>query len=110
MQLNQAVILGAQFKRSQETVKTTHTPFHDGVNRFHSEIWYSLTVNTADNDLSPVRRQAIIWTKNEILSIEAWKLQWNFNRGLNIFINENAYVNVVCEIATILSRPKCFKC
>ena len=30
MSLNHAEILGAQFKRSQETVKTTHTPFHDG--------------------------------------------------------------------------------
>ena len=29
------------------------------------------------------------------------KLQWNFNRNSNIFIQENAFENVVCEIASI---------
>ena len=35
------------------------------------------------------------------------KFQWNFNRNLNIFIQENAIGNVVCEMASILSRPQC---
>ena len=35
------------------------------------------------------------------------KLQWNFNRNSNIFIQENALQNVVCEMASILSRPQC---
>ena len=35
------------------------------------------------------------------------KLQWNCNRNSNIFIQENAFENVVCEMASILSRPQC---
>ena len=37
------------------------------------------------------------------------KFQWNFNRNSNIFIQENAIKNVVCEMAFILSRPQCVK-
>ena len=29
------------------------------------------------------------------------KLQWNFNRNSNIFIHENAFENVVCEMGSI---------
>ena len=35
------------------------------------------------------------------------KLQWNFNRNSHIFIQENTLQNVVCEMASILSRPQC---
>ena len=35
------------------------------------------------------------------------KLQWNFNRNSNIFIQENVFECVVCEMAAILSRPQC---
>ena len=35
------------------------------------------------------------------------KLQWNFNRNSNIFNKKNALENVVCEMASILSRPQC---
>ena len=35
------------------------------------------------------------------------KLQWNFNRNSNIFIQENAFESVVCEMAAMLSRPQC---
>ena len=37
------------------------------------------------------------------------KSQSNFNRNLNILIQENAFENVVCEMAAILSRPNMFK-
>ena len=37
------------------------------------------------------------------------KLQWNFNRTSNIFIEENTFENVVCEMSSILSRPQCVK-
>ena len=37
------------------------------------------------------------------------KLPWNFNRNSNIFIQENAFESVVCEMAAILSRPQCVK-
>ena len=35
------------------------------------------------------------------------KLKWNLNRNANIFIQENSFESVVCETATILSRPQC---
>ena len=35
------------------------------------------------------------------------KLQWNFNRNSNNFIQENAFEVVVCEMAAILFRPEC---
>ena len=35
--------------------------------------------------------------------------QWKFNQNTAIFIEENARENVVCEIASILSRPQCVK-
>ena len=37
------------------------------------------------------------------------KLQWNFNRNSNIFIQENALEHVVCEMDDISSRPQCVK-
>ena len=33
--------------------------------------------------------------------------QWKFNQNTVIFIEENARENVVCEMASILSRPQC---
>ena len=35
------------------------------------------------------------------------KLQWNLNRNVYIFIQENAFANVVWKMAAILSRPQC---
>ena len=35
------------------------------------------------------------------------KLQWIFNRNSNIFIEENTFENVVCEMLFISSRPQC---
>ena len=37
------------------------------------------------------------------------KLHWNFIPNSNIFIQQNALENVVCEMASILSRPQCVK-
>ena len=37
------------------------------------------------------------------------KLQWNFNRNSNIFIQENAFEHVVCQMASIFSRPQWVK-
>ena len=50
---------------------------------------------------------------NQCLHIVNWtlgiKLQWNFSRNSNIFIHENAFESIVCEMATILSWPQCVK-
>ena len=47
---------------------------------------------------------------NQCWNIVNWtignKLQWNSNRNSNIFIQENAFESVVCEMAAILSRPQ----
>ena len=50
---------------------------------------------------------------NQCWNIVNWtprnKLQWNFNRSSNIFIQENALDDVVCETVSTLSRPQCVK-
>ena len=63
----------------------------------------NLTIIDSDNGLSPRRRQATIWTNERILLI--WiivnKIQWTINQSSYIFILENAFENVVCEMASI---------
>ena len=48
---------------------------------------------------------------NQYCNIVNWtlriKLQWNFNQNSYILIQENAFENVVCEIAAIFSRSQC---
>ena len=61
-----------------------------------------LTIIGSDNGLSPERRQAIIWTSAGILLIGPLR-----TRNWNIFIEENTFENVVCEILFISSRPQC---
>ena len=62
-----------------------------------------LIIIGSDNGLSPGRRQAIIWTIVGILLIGP--MGTNFSEILigipNIFIQENAFENVVCEMASI---------
>ena len=36
-------------------------------------------------------------------------IQWNLNRKSNILTQENAFENIVCEMAIIWFRPQCFK-
>ena len=70
----------------------------------------NLTIIGSDNGL------IVAWSEpshylNQCWNIVNWnlrnKFQWNFNRNSNIFIQENALENVVCEMASILSRPRC---
>ena len=66
------------------------------------------TIIGSDNGLSAGRRQAIIWTNAGILLIGT--LGTNFSeiliRNSNIFIQENGFESVVCEMASILFRPQ----
>ena len=59
-----------------------------------------LTIIGSDNDLSPVHRQAIIW------NIINWrlgnKLQWNFIRNSNIFIQ-----GMHIKMSSVKWRPFC---
>ena len=72
-----------------------------------------LTIIGPDNGLSPGRHQAIVWNNAGILLIGP--LETNFseililNRNSYIFIQENAFQNVVWKMAAILSRPRCVK-
>ena len=58
----------------------------------------------SNNGLSPVRRQAIIWTNTSLLTTgpvrtyfsEIWKKK---------LIEENESENVICQIEAILSQP-----
>ena len=67
-----------------------------------------LTIIGSGNGLSP----GSIWSHylNQCWNIVNWtignKLQWNFNRNENIFIQENAFENIVWKMAAILSRPQ----
>ena len=61
-----------------------------------------LTIIGSDSGLSPGRYQAIIWANAGI--------SWNTNRISNIFIQENAFQNIVWKMAVILFRPQCVKC
>ena len=62
------------------------------------------------------RQWLVAWTTpshylNQCWNIINWalgnKLQWNFNRNSNIFIEENTFENVVCEMLFISSWPQC---
>ena len=37
------------------------------------------------------------------------KLQWNLNQNINLFVDENAYENIFCEMKAILSRGRWVK-
>ena len=67
-----------------------------------------LTIIGSDNGLSPGRRQANIGTnaRKIVNSNLRNQLQWNLKRNSRIFIQENAFEKVVCEITPILSRPR----
>ena len=65
-----------------------------------------LIIISSDNGLSPGRRQAIIWTNAGIMLIGL--LGTNFSEiDLYIFIQENAFENVLWKVAAILSWPQC---
>ena len=47
--------------------------------------------------------------RNIVNSKRGNKLPWNLKRNAYIFIQENAFENITCEIAAILSRPRFVK-
>ena len=61
----------------------------------------------SDYGLSPGRCQAIIWTSVGILSIWPLGTNFNLNRSSYIFIQENAFENVVWKMVAMLSWPLC---
>ena len=66
-----------------------------------------LSIIVSDNGLSLGRHQAIIWTNDGMLFIGSLKkLQWNLNRNLYSFTQEDQVENIVWKMAA-LSRPQC---
>ena len=49
------------------------------------------------------------WEQKSVKWTIGNKNQWNLNRNSNIFIQENAFENIVWKMTAILSRPKCVK-
>ena len=70
-----------------------------------------LTIIGSDNGLSPGRRQAIIWTNAGILLIGPLGTSLSeISIEIHTFsFKKNAFKNVVCRMAAILSRPQCVK-
>ena len=61
----------------------------------------------------PIRRQAILWTDAALLSIEPSGTNFTEIRieiKKKTFFHENAFENVVCETAAILSNGKWVNC
>ena len=73
----------------------THLPLVPHI--YASVNWVSIV---SGNGLSPVRCEAITWNNAALLSIGPLgkKLQWDFNRNSNIFIQEHVFESVVCEM------------
>ena len=67
-----------------------------------------LTIIGSDNGLLPGRCPAIIWTDAGILIIEPLGINFSefFIEYKYIFIQENAFENVIWEMSAILSHPK----
>ena len=71
-----------------------------------THIWVrKLSIIDSDNGFSPGRRQAFIWTIAGIFLILNSKLrkkpQWNLKSNSYIFIQENAFDNVIYEMAAL---------
>ena len=68
-----------------------------------------LIIIASDNGLSPGQRQAIIWTNagTSLINYLGTNFSENIDRNSYIFIQENTFENVVCEMSAILSRPQC---
>ena len=67
------------------------------------EIKYQ-SINQSDNDLSPGRRQAIIWTNTGILLI--WPLGTNFSEML-IGIHMFSFKKMHVKMSSVKGRPFC---
>ena len=67
---------------------------------FSHSAWWHQTINQINADI-------VNWTL-WIDYYHYWnKFQWNLNQNIIIFIQENAFENVVCKMAPILSQPQC---
>ena len=67
-----------------------------------------MSIIGSGNGLAPYRCQRIIWTNMAYFyPTQGNKFQWNLNRNSHIFINENAFESIICQIAVNLFPPQC---
>ena len=81
-----------------------------------TQICVSKLIIGSDNGLSPGR--SVAWPVPSHYLNQCWntvnwtlgnKQQWNLHQNSYLFIQENAFENVVWKMAAILSRPQCVK-
>ena len=66
-----------------------------------------LEVGSPDNGLSPIQREAIVWTNAEPLSIGPQdEFQQNLNENIENCFNENEIVHAISKIMATLSQPQ----
>ena len=79
-------------------------------------LWPSDTYMRRWSNQQWFRQWLVAWSApshylNQCWNIVNWtirhKIQWNFNQNESIFIQENAFEKIVCEIAAILSQRQC---
>ena len=107
-------ILQPQHESLSKTA-TLSTPCQSAVTRVRLLVdhWYDCERNDVSFQPMVNDEQGIdgLVYLNQCWAIGVWttrnKLQWNLNRNSYIFIHENAFGNVVWEMAAILSRPQC---
>ena len=68
-----------------------------------------LTIIGSENGLTPRRCQRHYLKQNAAIWLIRNKFQWNLKRNSHIFIQQNAFEHIVCEMAAILSQAQCFK-
>ena len=107
--LNEFFRFQSEIRRTLRYINCTHVFTRWG--RVTHKCICKLTITGSDNGF-------VVWTApshylNQCWNIVNWtlenKFQWNLNHNSNLFIQENAFENIVCEIASILSRPQCVK-
>ena len=97
--------------------------FRENINIYLHFVWYLHIDTTQVVKILPQIRQEpaystlsiswllMSWRRKEPGHQQPWywhnKLQWNLKRNSCIFFQENEFENVVCEMASILSRPQC---
>ena len=84
------------------------------VNKLKASVAYVLTMPSLVQIMvkakplsDPRPSHYLIWCWNIVNWTLGNKSKWNFNQNLYIFIDENAFENVACEMMAILSGPQC---
>ena len=91
--------------------RMTHLPLLTRWGRVMHICVVKLTNLGSYNGWLPDRHQASILTNAGMLLIGPLgkKLEWNLNRSLCIFVQENTFENIVWKMAAILSQPQYVK-